>query len=570
MRGLQCLRVLAVLALLAGATALGCGSSDSNAGADSGGTSGSAGANGGDGGSGADGGGSDGQTDGTTGSDAAGGADGTAGSLDGGAADQSTSDQGASNGPNDAGLGPGCDGAVGTSWDAAAPVLIAKADYLGLQGLGVDRLGNAVVVWEQESNQQVYAIWASSRPAGGSWQAPTALRNEDHPAMGLDSNMIAIPPQLAVSDNGTGVAIWPMHFGLSPIQLYASHYASSQGWDGPVVISALPADGGVGPPGVRGVGNGQSGPQIAIDPNGNAIAVWSEGVQDVDAQATNYAPQIYARRYGAAGGWGAAALLSANGQAIPGTSQTTMDSETPHVAVDPAGDAVAVWSVSSTKSGGAEAVQAAHYDAATSTWGAPAFVDVCNGCSTAISGYQTTPRVAMDAQGNAIAIWNRFDGHGVWSSRFTKAGGWSAPQDISDSKNEQDADDSPRVAIDATGNAVATWFEGPFFHANHSKAGAWAAPVTLSSTASDSDVQPVFDSSGNALLVWSDTPAIDLVRFDGATTTFGAPQVIVTAMYAGYPVIASRGGACGGALVVFGATPVDAGVNGGIFAIEQR
>src|SRR5579872_6597806 len=240
MRGLQCLRVLAVLA---GAAAVGCGSSQSNAGADGGGASGSADSNAGEGGSAADAGGADGQADGTIGSDAGGGADGKAGSVDGAAADQAASDQGASDAAS--GTGPGCDGAVGTSWDAAPPVLIAKNDYISQPELGVDRLGNAVVVWEQQTNQQVYAIWASSRPAGGAWQAPTALSNEDHPAMGLDPNMIEIPPQLAVSDNGTGVAVWPMHFNLVPIQLQASHFTPGQGWDGPVVINALPADAGV-------------------------------------------------------------------------------------------------------------------------------------------------------------------------------------------------------------------------------------------------------------------------------------------------------------------------------------
>jgi hypothetical protein len=436
----------------------------------------------------------------------------------------------------------------------------------------VDRLGNAVVVWEQQSNQQVYAIWASSRSPGGAWTAPTALSNEDHPSAGIGPIADEIPPQLALSDDGTGVAIWPFHLGLLPMDLQASHYVPGQGWDAPVSIGATPADSGVGPPGLGGTGGVGNGPQATIDAKGNAIAVWAEGVQQVDAQAPDYDHQIYARAYTAGAAWGPAVRLSTNGAAIAGTSDTTAASQSPHVAVDPAGDAFVVWNVSGKTSGGAQAIEAVRYDGTAHTWGTPTFIDVCAHCSPAGTSYATTPRVAADAQGNSIVIWNRWtgDGTGIWFSRFTPAGGWSTPVDISDSKNAQNPASTPRIAMDPGGRAVATWLEGPVLRANRYAAGAWGAtPATLDQHSIDFIVQPAFDSTGNALLVWANSTDVKLVRFDAASSTFGTTTVIATAIQAGYAQVAARGGgACGGALAVFWAEPAEAGQ--GIFALGQQ
>ena len=66
-------------------------------------------------------------------------------------------------------------------------------------------------------------------------------------------------------------------------------------------------------------------PQVAVDPASNMVAVWvrSEGGKDI-VQATSRP---------AGGGWGPAVPLSAPGE----------NAEAPRVAVDSAGNAVAVW-----------------------------------------------------------------------------------------------------------------------------------------------------------------------------------------------------------------------------------
>jgi hypothetical protein len=120
-------------------------------------------------------------------------------------------------------------------------------------------------------------------------------------------------------------------------------------------------------------------PDIAVTPQGTAIAVW------VGFDGTSYRVQAAVRPKG--GSFGAAQLVSGN---------NTNTSE-PHVAVDPQGNAVAVWARSSTN----DLIQAAFRPAGTNTsFGTPQTLSV--GGVTAFN-----PAVSMDPQGNAVATWAR-------------------------------------------------------------------------------------------------------------------------------------------------------------------
>jgi hypothetical protein len=69
-----------------------------------------------------------------------------------------------------------------------------------------------------------------------------------------------------------------------------------------------------------------SSPQVAVDPEGNAVAVWYQSDGSYDS--------IYSNRYDAlSGAWGTAQAIESN----------TGDAYGPQVAVDPSGNAVAVW-----------------------------------------------------------------------------------------------------------------------------------------------------------------------------------------------------------------------------------
>ena len=71
-------------------------------------------------------------------------------------------------------------------------------------------------------------------------------------------------------------------------------------------------------------------PQVAMDPSGNAVAVWTQCTTLNDPSSNS----IVSNRYDAqSGGWGAAELIETGGG----------EAGHPQVAMDPSGNAVAVW-----------------------------------------------------------------------------------------------------------------------------------------------------------------------------------------------------------------------------------
>lgn len=134
------------------------------------------------------------------------------------------------------------------------------------------------------------------------------------------------------------------------------------------------------------------------------------------------------------GAWAASGAPVENG---PG------DSQNPHVAMGPGGQAMAVWK--STEAG-VDSVKASRY-VPGSGWSAPDTL-----------GPGSVPQVAMDAAGNAIAVWGSVY-VGNWSlfaSRYTPAGGWEAAQVID---LEGTAADRMHLAMNAEGDAVVTWMQ---------------------------------------------------------------------------------------------------------------
>ena len=68
-----------------------------------------------------------------------------------------------------------------------------------------------------------------------------------------------------------------------------------------------------------------------------------------------------------------------------------------------------------------------------------------------------TPSIAQDARGNRIAVWEESDGKNfhIWAKRSVAGLGWGASQRL-DAQQGGNAY-SPRIALDAQGNAMAVW-----------------------------------------------------------------------------------------------------------------
>lgn len=74
-----------------------------------------------------------------------------------------------------------------------------------------------------------------------------------------------------------------------------------------------------------------------------------------------------------------------------------------------------------------------------------------------------SPQLAVDTAGNAVAVWRQLDGdgrHHIYSNRYVAGSGWltAGPIQSKEYWEQYYAEaDSPQVAIDSDGNAVAVW-----------------------------------------------------------------------------------------------------------------
>ena len=193
---------------------------------------------------------------------------------------------------------------------------------------------------------------------------------------------------------------------------------------------------------------------------------------------------------GAASTWLAPVNLSGAGQDVLG----------PQVDVDAQGNAVTVWA----RSNGSRMIAQGAVRPAGGAW--QAAVDLSAGGT---DGFHQ--QIAVDAQGNAIAVWNR--GVYVQVAERPVGGAWRTPLNLSLVGGSAT---TPQVSVDPRGNAMAVWSRGNgaddiIQAASRPAGGSWTTPVDISVAGQDANTSQVaLDRHGNAVAVWS--------RFNGANT----------------------------------------------------
>ena len=360
---------------------------------------------------------------------------------------------------------------AGGAWQPAV-VLSAAGQDASLPAVAVGRTGNALVVWTR-SNGANTIVQAAAKPLGGPWQAPV-----DVSAPGQD----ATEPQVALDAQDDAVAVWSRKSGSDTIAQAASRPASSGVWQTPANLSAAGAT--------------AAGPQVAMDAQGVATAVWSRYDGSVEVVQSS--------------------SRSASGGAWPTPVNLTVVGATgrfPQLAVNAQGDAVAAWTgVTDTSF----VTQASTRAGAGGAWAAP--VNLSAGLDA------QSPRVAIDAAGDAVAVWkgNSNADRVQAAVRPGSAQGWQAPADLSADGYRAGP---PDVAIDDAGNATAVWARttdggagAVIQSAGRGPTTPWRPPVDLSSTADQSATAPrvASDAQGNAAAVWRGSRSLQAAGYDAA------------------------------------------------------
>ena len=363
--------------------------------------------------------------------------------------------------------------APGTRW--GRPVLIENApggaEY---PQIAVDPSGNAIAVWDQFGSTHK-DVWANRFDADTGWGTPVLLETDDAgDATGV---------QVAMSASGYAVAAWHQLDGRFRSNIWANVYSPRAGW-GTATLVEFDDTGDA------------SEPQVGMDSSGNALAIWVYFDGAVYSLASNtFVPGT---------GWGTP---------VPAESDSTGNVVTPHLAVNPAGNAVAVWTWDDWSWMN---VWANTYEPGIG-WANETLLETDN------RGWAFDVEVAIDSAGAAMAVWSQNSDtplYNLFANRFVPGTGWESPTLL----ENNDIWDAllPQVAFDASGAAIVVWEQyvggnwQDIYGNRYAPGVGWEGVVLvgLGETGNAMDPQLAADPSGNVTAVWS--------QFDGGTSNIWA------------------------------------------------
>jgi len=295
------------------------------------------------------------------------------------------SDSGASSGGNNTGNISQSSPVVTKGWNTQTQISSSRSDFdydLLLPDVDINDSGLAVSAWVEEFNSSpadLPSIWVNVIQSGV----------EGTPFKITTST--STTPKVAVSNNGDAIVIFDRlgldNGGISSRSIWARHYKNGVWESSEIAVSGLPA-------------NDYSfyafSPDIGIDQDGNAIAVWTQQ----DSNAANTSTIIYASYYDGTN-WGAPFRLN---------NATTRAFEAT-IAMNDSGIATVVWSEDTNpynpSSPGYEIPNMWARVFINSSWVAPVKIG-----TPTLQRYDGTSRqdVAINSNGNAIAVWEEGQG----------------------------------------------------------------------------------------------------------------------------------------------------------------
>jgi hypothetical protein len=312
--------------------------------------------------------------------------------------------------------------ALGAGWDAPERLSEAGANFFPT--IALDSTGSGFVVWVRDRPGVPIGVRAG-RAAAGRWEQAQELQPVLSPLKGIGN------PHVAVGNNGTAVAVY---FGLRDGQwrIFGNDYRPDVGWGAAQLIS--PQDDTVS----------AAQPRVGVDRLGNAVAVWSRIVPCSPSCGPPGFYDVVGRRFDAGLGWQEVVIIAAGRN----------EAQYPRVAVDPGGNALTIWNEDSNGSsaGPVYEVWAARLTAGAG-WGAAQRLQPQSAWSA------SWPLVALDAGGNATAVWARGDGKEliIWAARFLATSGWGAPEAIGTAGGGGIDRDSIAIAVNPRGDGIAAW-----------------------------------------------------------------------------------------------------------------
>jgi hypothetical protein len=275
----------------------------------------------------------------------------------------------------------------------------------------------------------------------------------------------AYGPQVAMDRHGNSIAVWTQVNGLRT-SVWTNRYLVCQGWG-----TAMPLA----------IDHGRStdAPHIAVNAQGNAIAIWT--------QTDSTGGSVWVRRYSIITGWSSSEMLE------------TEQAQNPKIVINTSGLAIAVWQ----QMKGANSCICASSYVPGSGWSKNESIHICN------HGLASRLQITIHSSGNAVLVWYQFDGqfYRIWAKHYLAGTGWCATQRLVD--NAGDAF-SPQVCMHTNGTVVAVWYQDDgicngIWASVCNSSRIWSTPELVNEHAVSDALDPhvATDSQGCTHVVWS-------------------------------------------------------------------
>jgi hypothetical protein len=346
----------------------------------------------------------------------------------------------------------------GFGW--GAPRKIADTSTAGPL-LGVSESGHAIIAWTESLSTRTYVKAITSLPGEG-WSAATDLGNSADMMRDL---------ALAINAAGEAHVAW-----ATPYSVAARSWSPSTKWE------SLKYLGSAGVTSTKGL-------TVAAGAEGRAVAVWVRGIPSTGALALAYAT------HAAGSGWG---------DALPGPSVDEGTSYLyPRLALNAEGSGVLAWASAVTMNGVSRKIL--YGSSYTGAGGFSAPQTLQNLPSAALQ--ENSARVAVNSQGHAVVTWTQVPVDAVerylWTARYVSGTGWQTSQSLATAVIDSD------VAMDPAGNAIVLYnrYEGSLarmWTRTHDASG-WGAAVAVEKTAAERpqhDPQLKINGKGHRVATW--------------------------------------------------------------------
>ena len=316
------------------------------------------------------------------------------------------------------------------NWEPASLLEIISPEEVKESEVAIDEVGNAVVVWYQNGK-----TWAARYSA---LEAQWGLAEVIAPDHRIGTFAFSSEPHVAADGSGNAMVVW-VDPGGNPWKIWGMRFSLATGaWEPPVLIETNDASGI------------STNPRVLADALGNFTATW---VQE-DRSVWPFRTHIWASRYSAASKtWG-----------VPHMVDTAFYSQSAggylQASVDGSGNVMAVWS---ELNGTVVNAWAARYSTSNDRWETPVLLKT----NTMSGAYDL--QVAMDGNGNAVAVWVEDDSNTgvvysrryVWMNRyFADTGQWGLSIMIPAVSSGDMF--NPQVVLDGKGNATIVGAAGAF------------------------------------------------------------------------------------------------------------